>query len=207
MESSDHTSVTEGTMRTEAAPMSLAEYAALHEPGDRHTSELVRGVLVREPRPGRAHGRIQSRLAGELDRWSRAVGAEVTTESGYVLADDPPTLRGPDVAVVREPETVPTDERGWVRGAPDLAVEILSPRDTSTAIQGKTLDYLKAGARLVWVVDPLAHTLTVYRPDGSARLLREDDALDGEDVLDGFALPLSVLFGTDGQEAGRPRPT
>jgi Uma2 family endonuclease len=55
-------------------------------------------------------------------------------------------------------------------------------------------DYLEAGARLVWVVAPQAKTLTVYRADGSARLLREQDVLDGEDVLPGFSIPAAELF-------------
>ncbi len=62
-------------------------------------------------------------------------------------------------------------------------------------MQRKTLDYLEAGARLVWIVDPIARTVTVYRPDGSARVLREDETLDGEDTLRGFSVPLSDLWG------------
>jgi len=182
-------------MGTAAIPMTLAEYAAIDEPGEEHLSELVQGVVVREPRPGRSHGRIQTRLAGELDRWARPVGAEVTTESGYVLSEDPDTLRGPDVAVVLDPGSRRTTRGGWVHGAPDLAIEVLSPADASTAIHQKTLDYLRAGARLVWIVDPIARTVTLYRADGSARLLREDETLEGEDVLDDFSLPLSELFG------------
>lgn len=187
-------------MPTETAHVTLAEYAALDEPGDEHVSELVGGVVVREPRPGRLHGRIQTRLAGELDGWARRVGAEVTTESGYILSEEPATLRGPDVAVVLDPGGSGTEPGGWTRGPPDVAVEVLSPHDASTAIQQKTLDYLQAGARLVWVVDPVACTVTIYRPDGSAQLLREDDILDGEGVLRGFSLRLSELFGVSGGE-------
>ena len=174
--------------------MTLAEYATLDERGDAHMSELVQGVVVREPRPGRTHGRVQSRIAGELDRWARPVGGEVTTESGYILAEEPDTLRGPDVAVVLDPDARRTGPAGWVHGAPDLVVEVLSPADTATAVRQKTLDYLRAGARLVWIVDPMARAVTLYRPDGTACLLGEDDVLDGEDVLRGFSLPLAELF-------------
>ncbi len=55
-------------------------------------------------------------------------------------------------------------------------------------------DYLDAGAPLVWVIAPQTQTATVYRADGSARLLREADALDGEDVLPGLTLPLVEIF-------------
>ena len=75
-----------------------------------------------------------------------------------------------------------------------MAVEVLSPSDTSIGIQQKTLDYLEAGARLEWIVDPAARSVTAYRPDGSASLLRGDGILSGEDVLPGFTLTLERLF-------------
>ena len=181
-------------MTTRATLLTLEEYAALDEPDDGHVSELARGVVVREPRPGRPHGRVQVRIAYTLESWARGVGAEVTAESGYILSEHPATLRGPDVAVVLEPRRIEGEPGGWGRGAPDLAVEVLSPSDTSTANHQKTLDYLRAGTRLVWIVDPTARTVTVYRADGSARLLLERDALEGEDLLAGFSVPLAELF-------------
>lgn len=183
-------------MGTATIPMTLADYARLDERADAHVSELVRGVVVREPRPGRSHGRVQTRIAAELDGWAGPLGGDVTTESGYVLSEGPDTLRGPDVAVVLDPGARRTTRGGWVYGAPDVAVEVLSPGDASTAIQQKTLDYLGAGARLVWIIDPMARTVTVYRADGSARLLRRDEMLEGEDVLRDFSVLLSALFGT-----------
>jgi Uma2 family endonuclease len=182
-------------MRTDIALMTLAEYSAMDESDEEaYVTELVRGVLVKEPRPVRPHGRYQIRLGAALDNWARGVGAEVTAESGYVLFQDPPTLRGPDIGVVVAPRSREEEPPGWTRGAPDVAVEILSPSDTSTAIHAKTLDYLEAGARLVWIVDPAARTVTVYRPDGSARVLRAHETLEGERILDGFSLPLLELF-------------
>jgi Uma2 family endonuclease len=61
-------------------------------------------------------------------------------------------------------------------------------------VQQKVRDYLEAGTRLVWVVAPRARTVTVYRPDGSARLVREPESLDGEDVVPGLAIPLADLL-------------
>lgn len=69
-----------------------------------------------------------------------------------------------------------------------------TPSDNPVDVQQKVRDYLKAGARLVWVVAPQAKTVTVYRPDGSARLLREPERLDGEDVLPGLSIALAELF-------------
>jgi Uma2 family endonuclease len=73
-------------------------------------------------------------------------------------------------------------------------VEVLSPTDNPVEVQQKVRDYLEAGARLVWVIAPEARSVTVYRPDGSARLVRDPDSLDGEDVLPGLTLSLSELF-------------
>ena len=183
-------------MEPVAKLMSLESYATLDEPDDRHVTELVGGMVVREPRPGRLHGRIQVRLGHALQSWADAHGrAEVTAESGYILADEPAIVRGPDVALVLDPRPTVGEPGGWTRGAPDLAVEVLSPSDSSSMIQQKTLDYLETGARIVWIVDPVARTVTTYRPDGSARLLRADETLDGEDLLPGFTLPLATLFG------------
>jgi Uma2 family endonuclease len=181
-------------MAVETAFLTLAEYAALDEPDERFVSELVRGVVVREPRPGSEHGRAQVAVAHALKRWARTVGADVTAESGYILSDDPPTLRGPDVAVVVDPRSSRGEPGGWTRGAPDVVVEVLSPSDTSSAMQEKTLDYLNAGAKLIWLVDPTARTVTVVRADGTARILRARDTLQGEDILPGFSVAVSEFF-------------
>ncbi|HUF75103.1 MAG TPA: Uma2 family endonuclease [Longimicrobiales bacterium] len=175
--------------------LTLEQYAALVEQDERHVTELVRGVLVREPRPGDVHGTLQVTLGYHLRAWARAHGAKVTAESGYILGEDPSTLRGPDLAVVLEPRSGRGEPGGWIRGAPDVAVEILSPSDTSTAVQEKTLDYLGAGAEQVWIVDPVARSVTVFRADGSGRLLRHTDTLDGEDLLVDFSVTLEELFG------------
>ena len=73
-------------------------------------------------------------------------------------------------------------------------MEVLSPSDNPADVQQKVRDYLEAGARLVWLIAPGARTATIHRADGSIRLLREGDHLDGEDVLPGLAIPLAELF-------------
>ena len=181
-------------MSSRATSLSLADYAALSEPDPTRVSQLVRGMVVREPRPGNRHGRVQVTLAVALGTWAREHGAACTVESGYVLSDEPATVRGPDVAVVLEPRSAAGVPGGWVRGAPDLAVEIVSPGDSWTATHAKILDYLDAGARLVWIVDPEARTVWVHRPDGTATLVRHEEMLSGEDVLEGLAMRCGEVF-------------
>jgi Uma2 family endonuclease len=82
--------------------------------------------------------------------------------------------------------------RRFFRLAPDLAVEVESAeRRRSLA---RVNDYLEAGTRLVWVIHSATRCATVHRADGSSRLLREPDVLEGEDVLPGLSIPLGELF-------------
>lgn len=161
--------------------------------------ELVNGEIIELAPVGGIHGQITLRIGRRLaDHVERHGGGEVLVgDVGFVLnlPKDPERVRAPDVAFVstlRLPEgRLP---EGFLRGAPDLAVEVLSPSDNPVDVQQKVRDYLEAGGRLVWVVAPQAKTVTVYRADGSARLLREQDLLEGEHVLPGLTIPLAEIF-------------
>jgi len=85
-------------------------------------------------------------------------------------------------------------QAGFFEGAPDLAVEIVSPGDTAAEVLEKVREYLDAGARLVWTTERRTRTITVYRPDGSAQLLGEGDILTGEDILPGFQVRVGDLL-------------
>ena len=119
----------------------------------------------------------------------------VAGDAGFVLnlSYDPERTRGADVAFISTPR-LPENPRKFMHGAPDLAVEILSPSNKAIEVEQKVRDYLEAGARLVWVLAAEVKTATVYRADGTARLLRENDSLDGEDVLPGLTIPLREIF-------------
>jgi len=148
--------------------------------------------------PGGIHGRVIVRISSRLDEHVRQHGSgEVMADVGFVLhlPADPERVRGPDVAFISK-ERLPEGRvpEGFLQGAPDLAVEVLSPSDTSLDVQQRVRDFLEGGARLVWVVAPRARTVTVYRADGSARLLRDQETLDGEDVLPGLTISLGDVF-------------
>jgi Uma2 family endonuclease len=156
-------------------------------------AELVRGVLVvREP-PGGRHGRIAMNLGVELANHvrTRALGVVYAAGTGFTLARDPDTVRARDVAFVRR-ERLPTPEPvGFPDLAPDLVVEILSPGDRPGGLLAKIADWLSAGTRLVWVIDPERRQARVYRRDGTERIVAADETLDGEDVVPGFSCLLS----------------
>ncbi len=173
--------------------MTVEEFERLpDEPG---RTELVRGRVVREPPAGFEHGRVAGRIMIRLGEHVLAhdLGEVLATDTGFVLSQDPPTVRAPDAAFVSRAR-MPKPAPGFGRLAPDLAVEVVSPSDTVERSHGRILDYLEAGTREVWLVDPVHRTVTVYRPRSEVRLLRIDDDLEGGVVLPGFRLPLSELF-------------
>ncbi len=179
--------------------LTLEEFQCLPEEAE-HRIELVRGRLVREPRPGAEHGWLTVKLIVRLDEHVRERGLGlVVTETGFALADDPPTVRGPDLAFIAE-EHLPADgiPSGFWLVAPDLAVEVVSPSNSVAEIQEKVLEYLESGSRLVWVVDPRTRSVTAYRSKDDVRVLTQGDTIDGADVLPGFRLPVSELFAPHG---------
>lgn len=154
-------------------------------------------MLVSEPRPGFRHGRIiatMTEMMGTHVR-RRRLGVVIAGDSAFVLARKPDTVRGPDVAFVsRQRFEESGDAVKAFAGAPDLAVEILSPSNARAALHGKVADYLAAGTRRVWVVDPEAHTVTVYASLLWPHRLREEDMLDGDDVIPGFQVRVGEIF-------------
>lgn len=129
----------------------------------------------------------------------RAHGLGATgVEIGYILARHPDEVLAPDVSFI-ETERLPGGElpESFVEGAPTLAVEVVSPNDRDTEINGKVDDYLAAGALRVCIVRPRSKTVTVFHPDQTARIFREHETLTSAEAgfgVEGFELPLQDLF-------------
>ena len=115
-------------------------------------------------------------------------------ETGFVLARNPDTVRGPDLSFISRERLKDLDDARFFSGAPDLAVEILSPSNRRGEMHAKVADYLAAGARLVWVVDPKRKSVTTYRTLLSPRRLELNEAIDGEEVFPGLVIPLTAIF-------------
>lgn len=125
---------------------------------------------------------------------ARELGVVYAAETGFTLARHPDTVRAPDVAFVRR-ERLPTPEPvGFPDLPPDLVVEVLSPDDRPGELLAKIADWLAAGTRLVWVIDPDRRVARVYRHDGAETIVAADQALDGEDLLPGFSCPLGATL-------------
>src|SRR3989442_10324738 len=130
--------------------------------------ELVRGTLVvREP-PGYTHGRLTVNLAVRLAAHLEASGGlqVLVAETGFTLGKNPDTVRGPDLAVLRRDQVPVPEPRGFLELGPDLVVEVLSPGDRPGEGLAKVADWLSAGTKRVWVIDPDRRLTRGYRADG-----------------------------------------
>lgn len=167
---------------------------ALRDPPWRH--ELWRGELKRMSPAGHDHGDVASRLCGAINAHvrSRRLGRTYAAETGFVLARNPDTVLAPDVAFVRTDRLPPKGSPGFFPGAPDLAVEVLSPDDTPRKITAKVAAWLEHGTREVWVVDPKRRTLTVHTANSAPFPLAHDATLQDSTVLPGFTFQLAELF-------------
>jgi Uma2 family endonuclease len=172
----------------------LLEYS--HEP---YRQELVDGILYEMEPPGTEHGvvamRIGMLLAAHAD--TRGLGFAFASEIGFLLRSNPDTVRAPDAGFVSQARIdaaggVPT---GYWPGPPDLAVEVVSPNDRRSQVEGKALDWLAAGTRVVVVLDPPLRTATVYRARDDIRVLTAGEVLELDDVLAGWSARVGDLFG------------
>ena len=159
--------------------------------------ELVQGE-VREMAPaGGEHGDIAMQIGWRLAQHvtTRQLGKVYAAETGFILARNPDTVRAPDAAFVRQ-ETVEAigSARGYLPGAPDLAVEVTSPSDSYADVEDKVMEWLEAGCRMVIVINPHRRAVTVYRSRNDIVILTEADTLRGGDVVEGWEVPVSDLF-------------
>ena len=157
--------------------------------------ELVRGLLVVRELPGMRHARVAMDLALALGAHVRAAAlGRVYAEAGFKLASNPDTVRGPDIAFIsrgRIPDPEPTGFAGF---APDLVAEVISPGDRAGEVLAKVADWISAGTRVVWVLDPARRVARVYRADGTEQILTADESLDGGDVVPGFSCALREIL-------------
>lgn len=180
--------------------LTVADLAAM--PGDLPSGdvkyELDNGRLIVTPPPGSEHGLTQGEFAAELVTFAkqRSLG-RVWVETGVVLWRDPDRCVGPDVSFIAQDRLPPKLSReGYLETVPDLVVEVRSKNDTKPFLKRKASDYLKAGVRLVWVVDPAAQVVTEYRPELPPKNFGSTETLACDDILPEFRLSLAELFRT-----------
>jgi Uma2 family endonuclease len=159
--------------------------------------ELVRGELRKMSPAGHKHGRIAGNITASLGPHvvANQLGRVYVADAGFLIASDPDTVRAPDAAFVSQKRLDEVgDVEGYWPGAPDLLVEVISPGDTYTEVEEKVLEWLEAGARMVVVVNPRKHAVTVYRSLTDIVVLTENDTLDGGDVVPGWTMAVKEIF-------------
>jgi Uncharacterized protein conserved in cyanobacteria, COG4636 len=170
-------------------------FMALSKEGHRY--EVVDGKPIDMGSAGALHGYVCSLLLSALTSYvlSKKLGVVLDSSTAFKMKSG--NWRSPDISFFAKERLQGMTElpTGFLEGAPDLAVEVLSPRNTVEEIHDKLVEYFENGSRLVWLVHPSEHYVLVYRssqePD---RLLKSVDLLEGEEVIPGFALPVAHLF-------------
>jgi Uma2 family endonuclease len=166
-------------------------------PSDGYRYELVKGELIRMSPAGFNHGEVAMNIGSALHRYVKQnkLGQVCAAETGFILAQNPDTVRAPDSAFIgRDRVSAAGKVKGYWIGPPDLAVEVTSPGDTVREVEEKVAEWLEAGTRMVWVVSPKFRRVTAYRSLTDIRTFTEKDTLDGGEVVPGFAIKVSEIF-------------
>ncbi len=180
----------------EKRPITAEEFFQLPEPTDGTVLELVRGEIVAMPGPGVEHGEVQGNVHFLIKQFLKAnpIG-RVVVESGVITERGPDTVRGPDVSYYSK-ERLPLDKRvtGYHDQPPDLCVEVVSPSNTVRELKAKAKEYLFAGVRAVWIIDPKEREVVIVTEPLESRTLEAEATLDGGEVLPGFCCKVAELF-------------
>lgn len=170
----------------------------LRLPSGRARYELVRGQLRVMTPAGHLHGQVAMKVGHRLAAFveAKGLGRTYAAETGFVLSRDPDTVRAPDAAFVTAAHlaSVSLSPEGYFPGAPDLAVEVVSPSESRAAVSQKADDWLYAGCLVFVVLDPARNTGAVHRAGQLVESLASDDSLSIPELLPGWSVTLRDLF-------------
>jgi Uma2 family endonuclease len=164
--------------------------------GDIGPCELIDGRIVRMNPTGMQHGDIMIALGAALRDFvrKRQLGRVVGGEVGIYTRREPDRVRAADIAFVSRERLADKSLKGFLKVAPELVVEIISPTDRWQNMRDKLEEYFAIGGHRVWIVEPDNRDVLVYSASTEMRKLGEGDMLMGEGVLDGFTLAIAELF-------------
>lgn len=158
--------------------------------------ELDDGLLVPTPIPTYWHGTVHVEIGVRLHCYvrERALGRS-GLRTGLVLRRNPDRVVAPDIWFAASGDLpIRTDSSGYLETVPDLVVEVTVPSEYDALVASKVTDYLSAGVKVVWVVDPAERTVSVHRDGHGTEVLRRGATLTCEPLLPGFRLELAEMF-------------
>jgi Uma2 family endonuclease len=173
-----------------------AELQALPEDGYIH--EVVDGELVMSPKNNPYHGKICAELLTALVTFAkgRKLGGVWDSSTGFWMYNR--NCRAPDISFITRERLqalgFKAHARNFFPGAPDLAVEILSPNNTRAEIDARLKDFFGSGTQIAWIINPDAECVEVCHAPDRRKLLGAGTDLDGEHLLPGFRYPIADLF-------------
>ncbi len=178
------------------SPNTLMTAEDLLELQDGLRHELIRGELTTMTPSGSPHGRCVIRITRILSNYiiDQNLGEAFAAETGFLIQTDPDTVLAPDFAYVSKARIPSPFPKGFFPGAPDLAVEVLSPHDRAVEVDDKIQKWLDTGALHVWVVNLNRRTITIHRKNNHPRVLRAADKIDDADLFPGFTANVDDLF-------------
>ena len=182
-------------MSTAQSLVTAEELVAMPADGKRY--ELVHGELRMMSPAGGQHGRIAMKIGRLLGNYVEAhqLGEVFAAETGFLLATNPDTVRAPDVAFVRADRYAQIkDVRSFLPIAPDLAVEVVSPNDSSSYVEEKANAWIRFGVPLVLVVDPANQSIRAYREQTAIDVYFAGGRIDVTDVVDGWVCEVDAIF-------------
>lgn len=178
--------------------MTAAEFYdwANHPDNAPKSYELVRGEVVEMTRPGARHGLVCVNAASLFHGFARQRqrGYVLSNDAGILLERDPDTVRGPDIAFFDEIVKYEDLNPKFSEEVPTLALEVLSPNDRIGKVTRRINEFLNAGIKLVWLIDPEARDVTVYRKDRNEMVFEENQEITGEDVLPDLRIRVAEFF-------------
>lgn len=165
---------------------------------DLKLERTAKGELVVMSPTGGEGGKGEADLITDLNIWNRAsnLGVVFSSSTGFKLPNG--ADRSPDAAWVRRERweaLSPQERRKFPPLAPDFVIELRSATDELEPLQQKMQEYMDNGVRLGWLINPQERQVEVYCQGQPKQTLDSPASLFGEDVLPGFVLNLSRIFG------------
>jgi len=177
-------------MGTTTTLVTVQEFLALPEPEGQRI-ELIGGEVVSMGRGGAGHEWVKANLIELLGAWTRQNRSlKLLSETTFVL--DQYNSPIPDVSLLAFSRK-PSDMTGWLQGAPDVAIEVVSS-EKAAHLEAKIELYLAHGSKSVWVVYPERQVVRIFDRSGNAKMFERNQTLEDPAVLPGFSTPVSAIF-------------